>query len=167
MKKTNLSFDDLLNNNWDYVYNFLLKKTNNDFLSEEITIQSFSKAFEKIDLFDKKYKFKTWIVSIAKNQLNDYFKKKKLRFENIENINLIGLKNNSNPEEELINKEKYNHLNEKIEELKPMYKEIIKLKYIEDLSIRQISKKINQPLNTVKIKIFRAKKILSEILELK
>ncbi len=167
MKKTNLSFDDLLNNNWDYVYNFLLKKTNNDFLSEEITIQSFSKAFEKIDLFDKKYKFKTWIVSIAKNQLNDYFKKKKLRFENIENINLVGLKNNFNPEEELINKEKYNHLNEKIEELKPMYKEIIKLKYIEDLSIRQISKKINQPLNTVKIKIFRAKKILSEILELK
>lgn len=167
MKKTNLSFDDLLNNNWDYVYNFLLKKTNNDFLSEEITIQSFSKAFEKIDLFDQKYKFKTWIVSIAKNQLNDYFKKKKLRFENIENINLVGLKNNSNPEEELINKEKYNHLNEKIEELKPMYKEIIKLKYIEDLSIRQISKKINQPLNTVKIKIFRAKKILSEILELK
>tara|TARA_B100001063_G_scaffold6977_1_gene5260 strand:+ start:14884 stop:15387 length:504 start_codon:yes stop_codon:yes gene_type:complete len=167
LKKTNLSFDDLLNNNWDYVYNFLLKKTNNDFLSEEITIQSFSKAFEKIDLFDKKYKFKTWIVSIAKNQLNDYFKKKKLRFENIENINLVGLKNNSNPEEELINKEKYNHLNEKIEELKPMYKEIIKLKYIEDLSIRQISKKINQPLNTVKIKIFRAKKILSEILELK
>jgi|TARA_B100001094_G_C18174336_1_gene797006 RNA polymerase sigma-70 factor (ECF subfamily) len=167
LKKTNLSFDDLLNNNWDYVYNFLLKKTNNDFLSEEITIQSFSKAFEKIDLFDKKYKFKTWIVSIAKNQLNDYFKKKKLRFENIENINLVGLKNNFNPEEELINKEKYNHLNEKIEELKPMYKEIIKLKYIEDLSIRQISKKINQPLNTVKIKIFRAKKILSEILELK
>jgi len=167
LKKTNLSFDDLLNNNWDYVYNFLLKKTNNDFLSEEITIQSFSKAFEKIDLFDQKYKFKTWIVSIAKNQLNDYFKKKKLRFENIENINLVGLKNNFNPEEELINKEKYNHLNEKIEELKPMYKEIIKLKYIEDLSIRQISKKINQPLNTVKIKIFRAKKILSEILELK
>ncbi len=167
MKKTNLSFDDLLNNNWDYVYNFLLKKTNNDFLSEEITIQSFSKAFEKINLFDKKYKFKTWIVSIAKNQLNDYFKKKKLRFENIENINLVGLKNNFNPEEELINKEKYNHLNEKIEELKPMYKEIIKLKYLEDLSIRQISKKINQPLNTVKIKIFRAKKILSEILEFK
>ena len=86
MKKTNLSFDDLLNHNWNYVHNFLLKKTNDDFLSEEITIQSFSKAFEKIDLFDKKYKFKTWIISIAKNQLNDHFKKKKLRFENIDNF---------------------------------------------------------------------------------
>ena len=86
MKKSNLSFDDLLNSNWDYVFKFLLKKTNDDFLSEEIAIQSFSKAFEKIDLFNEKYKFKTWIISIAKNQLNDYLRKNKIRFENIENI---------------------------------------------------------------------------------
>ena len=39
-----------------------------------------------------------------------------------------------------------------------MYKEIIKLKYIEDLSINQISEKLNQPVNTIKIKIYRAKK---------
>ena len=167
LKKSNLSFDDLLNSNWDYVFKFLLKKTNDDFLSEEIAIQSFSKAFEKIDLFNEKYKFKTWIISIAKNQLNDYLRKNKIRFENIENIKKESFKENSNPEEELINKERYNHLNEKIDELKPMYREILKLKYIEDLSINQISKKIDQPINTVKIKIYRAKRILSDILELK
>jgi RNA polymerase sigma-70 factor (ECF subfamily) len=156
----------LLSTNWDYVYNFLLKKCNDDFLSEEITIKSFSKAFEKIHLFNEQYKFKTWIVSIAKNQLNDYLKKKKIRFENIENIKSESFKNNFNPEEELINKERYNYVNEKIDELKPMYKEIIKLKYIEDLSINQISQKLNQPVNTIKIKIYRAKRILNQILDL-
>ena len=166
MKKNDLSFDNLLSTNWDYVYNFLLKKSKDDFLSEEITIQSFSKAFEKIHLFNEQYKFKTWIVSIAKNQLNDYLKKKKIRFENIENIKSVSLKNNFNPEEELINKERYNYVNEKIDELKPMYKEIIKLKYIEDLSINQISEKLNQPVNTIKIKIYRAKRILNQILDL-
>ena len=166
MKKNDLSFDNLLSTNWDYVYNFLLKKSKDDFLSEEITIQSFSKAFEKIHLFNEDYKFKTWIVSIAKNQLNDYLKKKKIRFENIENIKSESLKNNFNPEEELINKERYNYVNEKIDELKPMYKEIIKLKYIEDLSINQISEKLNQPVNTIKIKIYRAKRILNQILDL-
>ncbi len=166
MKKNDLSFDNLLSTNWDYVYNFLLKKSNDDFLSEEITIQSFSKAFEKIHLFDEQYKFKTWIVSIAKNQLNDYLKKKKISFENIENIKSESFKNNFNPEEELINKERYNYVNEKIDELKPMYKEIIKLKYIEDLSINQISEKLNQPVNTIKIKIYRAKRILNQILDL-
>lgn len=166
MKKNDLSFDNLLSTNWDYVYNFLLKKCNDDFLSEEITIKSFSKAFEKIHLFNEQYKFKTWIVSIAKNQLNDYLKKKKIRFENIENIKSESFKNNFNPEEELINKERYNYVNEKIDELKPMYKEIIKLKYIEDLSINQISQKLNQPVNTIKIKIYRAKRILNQILDL-
>ena len=166
MKKNDLSFDNLLSTNWDYVYNFLLKKSKDDFLSEEITIQSFSKAFEKIHLFNEQYKFKTWIVSIAKNQLNDYLKKKKIRFENIENIKSESFKNNFNPEEELINKERYNYVNEKIDELKPMYKEIIKLKYIEDLSINQISEKLNQPVNTIKIKIYRAKRILNQILDL-
>tara|TARA_B100000242_G_C43050182_1_gene490631 strand:- start:645 stop:1148 length:504 start_codon:yes stop_codon:yes gene_type:complete len=166
LKKNDLSFDNLLSTNWDYVYNFLLKKSNDDFLSEEITIQSFSKAFEKIHLFNEEYKFKTWIVSIAKNQLNDYLKKKKIRFENIENIKNESFKNNFNPEEELINKERYNYVNEKIDELKPMYKEIIKLKYIEDLSINQISEKLNQPVNTIKIKIYRAKRILNQILDL-
>ena len=166
MKKNDLSFDNLLSTNWDYVYNFILKKSKDDFLSEEITIKSFSKAFEKIHLFNEQYKFKTWIVSIAKNQLNDYLKKKKIRFENIENIKSESLKNNFNPEEELINKERYNYVNEKIDELKPMYKEIIKLKYIEDLSINQISEKLNQPVNTIKIKIYRAKRILNQILDL-
>ncbi len=166
MKKNDLSFDNLLSTNWDYVYNFLLKKSKDDFLSEEITIQSFSKAFEKIHLFNEDYKFKTWIVSIAKNQLNDYLKKKKIRFENIENIKSESFKNNFNPEEELINKERYNYVNEKIDELKPMYKEIIKLKYIEDLSINEISEKLNQPVNTIKIKIYRAKRILNQILDL-
>lgn len=166
MKKNDLSFDNLLSTNWDYVYNFLKKKCNDDFLSEEITIKSFSKAFEKIHLFNEQYKFKTWIVSIAKNQLNDYLKKKKIRFENIENIKSESFKNNFNPEEELINKERYNYVNEKIDELKPMYKDIIKLKYIEDLSINQISQKLNQPVNTIKIKIYRAKRILNQILDL-
>jgi len=39
---------------------------------------------------------------------------------------------------------------------------MIKYRYIEDLSILEISKKLNQPVNTIKIKIFRAKKLLSE-----
>ena len=69
------------------------------------------------------------------------------------------------PEESMINKESYDNLNSKIDELKPMYRDMIKYRYIEDLSIQEISKKLNQPINTTKIKIFRAKKLLSEKLK--
>ena len=77
------SFDKLLNSNWDYVYSYLLKKTSNKYISEEITIQSFSKAFEKIKTYNPKYNFKTWLISIAKNTYSDYLKKKQLLYKEV------------------------------------------------------------------------------------
>ena len=159
------SFDNLLNSNWDYVYNYLLKKTSNEYISEEITIKSFSKAFEKIKMYDPKYNFKTWLISIAKNNYSDYLKKKKLLFKEVDSQKIESIVSEINPEQDMINRENYDNLNSKIDELKPMYRDMIKYRYLEDLSIQEISKKLNQPVNTVKIKIFRAKKLLSDKLK--
>ncbi|MEC8098551.1 MAG: sigma-70 family RNA polymerase sigma factor [Bacteroidota bacterium] len=159
------SFDKLLNSNWDYVYSYLLKKTSNKYISEEITIQSFSKAFEKIKTYNPKYNFKTWLISIAKNTYSDYLKKKKLLYKEVNSKKIENIVSELSPEESMINKESYDNLNSKIDELKPMYRDMIKYRYIEDLSIQEISKKLNQPINTTKIKIFRAKKLLSEKLK--
>lgn len=164
-KKELPSFDNLLNSNWDYVYNYLLKKTSNEYISEEITIKSFSKAFEKIKMYDPKYNFKTWLISIAKNNYSDYLKKKKLLFKEVNSQKIESIVSEINPEQDMINRENYDNLNSKIDELKPMYRDIIKYRYLEDLSIQEISKKLNQPVNTVKIKIFRAKKLLSDKLK--
>ena len=164
-KKELPSFDNLLNSNWDYVYNYLLKKTSNKYISEEITIKSFSKAFEKIEMYDPKYNFKTWLISIAKNNYSDYLKKKKLLFKEVNSQKIENIVYELNPEQDLINKQSYENLNVKIDELKPMYRDIIKFRYLEDLSIQEISEKLNQPVNTIKIKIFRAKKLLSEKLK--
>ena len=164
-KKELPSFDNLLNSNWDYVYNYLLKKTSNEYISEEITIKSFSKAFEKIKMYDPKYNFKTWLISIAKNNYSDYLKKKKLLFKEVNSQKIESIVSQINPEQDMINRENYDNLNSKIDELKPMYRDVIKYRYLEDLSIQEISKKLNQPVNTVKIKIFRAKKLLSDKLK--
>ena len=164
-KKELPSFDNLLNSNWDYVYNYLLKKTSNKYISEEITIKSFSKALEKIKMYDPKYNFKTWLISIAKNNYSDYLKKKKLLFKEVNSQKIENIVYELNPEQDLINKQSYENLNVKIDELKPMYRDIIKFRYLEDLSIQEISEKLNQPVNTIKIKIFRAKKLLSEKLK--
>ena len=164
-KKELPSFDNLLNSNWDYVYNYLLKKTSNEYISEEITIKSFSKAFEKIKMYDPKYNFKTWLISIAKNNYSDYLKKKKLLFKEVNSQKIESIVSEINPEQDMINRENYDNLNSKIDELKPMYRDMIKHRYLEDLSIQEISKKLNQPVNTVKIKIFRAKKLLSDKLK--
>ena len=115
---------------------------------------------EKIKLYDKKFSFKTWLISIAKNTYADQLRKKKTIIDDYENIEKYNY--SRSPEEDFIEKENYDELKEKINELKPNYKEVLKYRYFEDLSIKEISKKLKQPTSTIKIKIFRAKKLLIE-----
>lgn len=88
-----------------------------------------------------------------------------MKYKEVNSKKIENIVSELSPEESMINKESYDNLNSKIDELKPMYRDMIKYRYIEDLSIQEISKKLNQPINTTKIKIFRAKKLLSEKLK--
>ena len=66
------------------------------------------------------------------------------------------------PEDKLIKNQKFEDLLIKIKSLKNDYSQIIKLRFFNELSYKEISEVTNQPINTVKVKIMRAKKILSE-----
>ena len=72
-----VSFNFLLHHFWSDVYNYQLKRTKNENDAEDITIQSFSKAFDKINTFNEKYQFKTWLITISKNIHIDLIRKNK------------------------------------------------------------------------------------------
>jgi len=69
------AFNFLLNAYWDDVYNFQLKRIKNESGAEDITIESFTKAFEKIHTYNDKYVFKTWLITISKNLHIDHLRK--------------------------------------------------------------------------------------------
>jgi len=56
-------------------------------------------------------------------------------------------------------------LKKAINQLKPHYQEVIKLRYFEDLSYKEIAERIGEPLNNVKIKLLRARKLLEKKLK--
>ncbi len=45
------------------------------------------------------------------------------------------------------------------------YKKVIELKYFHELSYKEISIKLGQPINNIKVRVLRAKKVLAEIIE--
>jgi RNA polymerase sigma factor (sigma-70 family) len=150
------AFSFLLNFYWDDVYKFQLKRTNNEINAEDITIESFAKAFEKINTYNQKFVFKTWLITISKNLHIDQLRKNK---------NNIQIKESSpSPEDNLINEQKLKSLKSKINKLKPHYKEVIELKCFNELSYKEISIKLNQPINNIKVKVLRAKKILFQLI---
>lgn len=72
-----IAFSRLLDRFWNDVYGFQLKRTENENDAEDITIQTFSKAFDKINTYDDRFGFKTWLITISKNIHIDLVRKRK------------------------------------------------------------------------------------------
>ncbi len=162
------AFTSLLNEYWSEVYNFTFKRTMNEADAEDITIETFSKAFSNIQSYNDEYGFNTWLLTIAKNTHIDLLRKKKYIFffdinEEQERINNI-VDDSKTIEEELIREQNLIIFKNYIKLLKPHYQEVIELRFFQELSYNEIAVLLNEPLNNVKVKIMRAKKLLSEII---
>jgi RNA polymerase sigma-70 factor (ECF subfamily) len=164
------AFRFLLDTFWPNVYNYQLKRSKSENDAEDITIQTFSKAFDKIHTFDDQYAFKTWLITISKNVHIDLLRKKKASIfaettiEQEDKVYLV-VDENPTPEDKIIREQNLAKLLRDIKKLKPKYQEVIQLRYLQELSYKEISKQINEPMNNVKVKLLRAKKLLAAIIK--
>lgn len=165
-----MAFSKLLDYFWNHVYGFQLIRTENESDAEDITVQTFSKAFDKIDTYDDNYEFKTWLIAISKNIHIDLVRKRKRDIletaRNNEAIKKV-LDDAPTAEDQLIIEQNLITLLEHIKKLKPHYQEVINLRYFNELSYAEIATELNEPMNNVKVKLLRAKKLLSESLKRK
>lgn len=163
------AFTFLLNLYWNEVYGFMLKRTENETNAEDITIETFSKAFDKISTYNPEFQFNTWLISIAKNVHIDLLRKKKsslfVEITDKEDQKAYNIADTTpSAEDELITEQNLSQLLQYIKELKPHYQEVIQLRYFQEMSYQEIANKIDEPLSNVKIKLLRAKKLLAEII---
>lgn len=160
------AFNSLLEKHWDYVFNYLLKQTNDAYTSEEICIKTFAKAFDKIDQYDEKYAFKTWLITICKRLLIDEKRKKELETTKIDkHVNAIESEE-QNIEDELLQKDYVTTVKTALKQLKPSDKLILEKHLFEEKSYAEIANDIGESVNFIKVKILRAKKKLAQIIQL-
>lgn len=165
-----IAFNFLLDTFWNDVYGFLLKRTKNENDAEDITIQTFSKAFDRIHTYDEKYKFKTWLITISKNIHIDFLRMKKSSLssersdDHDERVKGI-IDESPSPEDKIITEQNLAKLLKDIKKLKPHYQDVINLRYFQELSYQEISNTLNEPMSNVKVKLLRAKKLLAEIIQ--
>ena len=169
-KGNQIAFTFLLDYYWNEVYGFMLKRTENETTAEDITIETFSKAFDKIATYNSEYQFNTWLISIAKNVHIDLIRKKKsslfIEITDEQDQTAYNIADTTpSAEDVLITEQNLSQLLQFIKELKPHYQEVIQLRYFQEMSYQEIANKIDEPLSNVKIKLLRAKKLLSEIIQ--
>ena len=169
-KGDQVAFTFLLDFYWSEVYSFMLKRTENETDAEDITIETFSKAFDKIASYNPEFQFNTWLIAIAKNVHIDLLRKKKsslfIDITDEEDNQAYNIADSTpSAEDELITEQNLSQLLRYIKELKPHYQEVIQLRYFQEFSYQEIAEQLGEPLNNVKIKLLRAKKLLAEIIE--
>lgn len=163
------AFKILLDTYWNYVYNFQLSRVGNEMDAEDITIETFSKAFDKIHTYKEEYTFKVWLTTISKNIHIDKIRKNQTfvnRYSSelsLSQANRIA-DDSPSPEDNLITQQNLSQLLLDIKQLKPHYQEVINLRYFREMSYKEIADRLDEPINNIKVKLLRAKKLLAEII---
>jgi RNA polymerase sigma factor (sigma-70 family) len=156
----------------DAIYFMLLKMTNDPDDAEDMTIECFGKAFKKLDQYTPEYAFSTWLFKIASNNCIDFIRKKKMDMLSINRVyddeegiemshNIPG--HGRDPEEKMIENQKIKLMREVVDKLKPHYKQLVTLRYFDELSYEEIAEEMKLPLGTVKAQLFRAREFLYNI----
>lgn len=159
----------------DPLYFTLLKMMKNPSDAEDLTIEAFGKAFRNLDKYTTDYAFSTWLFRIAINNCIDYMRRKNTSpqcvdedFVNIENSvgrGAAGFSSEFSQEESYMKKERIRVMHWAVEQLRPKYRTLIELRYFQELSYEEIAQELNISMNNVKIQLFRAKYMLSGIME--
>lgn len=134
---------------------------------EDLCQESFRKAFEQLPSYNPEYKFTTWLYSIGAHAALDYVKKQKndvfansvdAQSEEPEMLSLT-------PEEEMVIVEMAGEVRKHLGQLQEKYRRPAELRFLKEYGYEEIAKELDLPLNTVKIRIMRAKVALITMLK--
>jgi RNA polymerase sigma-70 factor, ECF subfamily len=152
----------------DKVYQISYRMLGNRHEAEDIAQEAFIRAFINIHSFNLDLKFSTWLFRIATNLCIDRIRKKKPDYyldaevagtDGLNMYSQIPSKTNM-PEKEIESLELEETIQREISKLPEKYRSVIVLKYIEELSLIEISEILNLPIGTVKTRIHRGREAL-------
>lgn len=156
------------------VYHMILKMVRNVDDAEDLTIESFAKAFKSLHKFKKDFTFSTWLFRIATNNTIDHIRKKKLNTlsisntftdDNGEGVSIDIEDENLNPQEEAIKAQKEELIQVFVDKLPPKYQKLVRLRYFSELSYEEIAQEIEAPLGTVKAQLHRARELMFDMVK--
>ncbi|MBD79650.1 MAG: RNA polymerase subunit sigma-24 [Crocinitomicaceae bacterium] len=168
------AYAEILKRYREPIYFMLLKMVRKPIEAEDLTIETFGKAFKRLHQYVPTHAFSTWLYKIATNNCIDFIRKKKTTTYSLDqeitgsggdNFKIDPPSNTLTPEEKIIKKQKIELMQQVVTLLKPRYKTLIELRYFKEYSYAEISEEVGIPLGTVKAQLFRAKELLFEMLK--
>ncbi|WP_202081283.1 RNA polymerase sigma factor SigW [Caldalkalibacillus salinus] len=156
------------------IYHLAYRMLGNHTEAEDVAQETFIRVYTKLDRYNDDHKFSTWIYRIATNLCIDHLRKRKQHVQSLDQevAGVEGLalysqvaSTTDTPEEEVMTLELREEVQLAIDKLPPQYKTIIILRYLQDLSLQEISEVIDLPVTTIKTRIHRGREALKKQLQ--
>lgn len=163
------AYADLMATYREPLYLLLLRMTRNATTAADLTIETFGKAFRQLHRYAPTSTFSSWLYTIGTNTYIDHLRRQRLETVPLSETQRRGEgdfveyqipSGQPNPEEAFIRMQRDEALKQVVEQLKEPYRQMIRLRYYEDMSYEEIAAHLGIPIGTVKIRLSRAKELL-------
>jgi RNA polymerase sigma-70 factor, ECF subfamily len=147
-----------------FVYNVALRIVRNSADAEEVTQDVFMNIYHKLNDFQHRSTFKTWVYRITVNTaINRYRKSIKEVKGRVDEEGIIeSFPDRHSTAESIVQNEHESRLNVLLDLLSPEHKQCLILREIDSLSYQEISAALKIPVNTVRSRLKRAREALLE-----
>ena len=172
-KNDERAYAELMDKYRDSIFYMMLKMVKNTDDADDLTIEAFGKAFNRLHQYTPNFAFSTWLFRIATNNCIDFIRKKRMNTFSLDKeletedggMSFEVKDEQLNPEERFIRKQKIRIMREIVEQLKPRYKNLVILRYFREYSYEEIAEETELPIGTVKAQLFRAREQLYVLMQ--
>ncbi len=158
------AFGELVEKYQGPVYRFALNFFRDPTRAEDVAQDTFLRAYRFLHTYDPARRFATWLFTIARNQCIDRrreaVRRDEVSAELVPPVALVAGMSVASPLEVLVHREDWSRLLGAVRALPEKYRTPLVLCYLEGLAYQDIADIMGISLNNVKIRIFRAKKMI-------
>ena len=159
------AFHELVERYQEPVYRVVWRFLRNHHDASEIAQEAFARAWQKLASYDLARPFSVWLFSVAANLARDLLRKKARRGEVLDSERIYSVPGGASPSGDAEDREAAERLRKAVDTLDDEKRLAVVLRYFEGLSLAEVAEITGTPANTLKVRLFRARKELMGKLE--
>jgi RNA polymerase sigma-70 factor (ECF subfamily) len=158
----------LVNEYKDQIFNLAYRMTGSHEDADDLSQDTFLRAYKNLKRFDKEKRFFTWLYTISVNLIRNRLKKniKNLSHSAAENpaMDIAEPDNTNTPEQAMIHAQRIHHLNMCLQKLPGDLREAVVLRFYQELSFENITEILGISLSAAKMRVYRGLEKLREVM---
>ncbi|MNI40700.1 ECF RNA polymerase sigma factor SigW [compost metagenome] len=167
------AFAELVDLYKNKIFHLAYRMLSNSHEAEDAVQETFLRVYTNLHKYDENQKFSTWIFRIATNLCIDRLRKRKNTYsldaemsdgEGNDHYSLLPADEDT-PEKQVIVSETQELIRAAIDTLPEKYKSVVILRYLQDLSLQEISDILDMPVTTIKTRVHRGREYLRKKIE--